>query len=353
MIHARTRPARIRWLVLAAVAALSLTLTSPVAGADEPLADEVTAWCRGSVYVWNVDPLEAVPASIEWWLAGRCMGYAHLDYGDTWREVNDIWSIDAYGRGFGTCESFEASGQGTWDWGWGSSSGLENIAIQHKTGALWMQFDMNWPEGSGDLVAATPGVCSESSWSGDSSFQFDGFFTLAKEDVEEMAGLVDLEDPSFASDGCELARGDRVVENTVLGVRQAVWVHQPSTDELWVCARVEDDTGEGYGGRLEITPTGLDPQVTGGVAEPEVDSASAECTNASGNDAPGTRPIAFGGVGPVDYMLDAYLDDDEAWLCLQVGSTDTRVVVPLGGDTPEVSFGSVATWWPDEGTPTL
>lgn len=151
---------------------------------------------------------------------------------------------------------------------------------------------------------------------------------------------------------CQDAGGDRVIDSTAAGVRTFVYVHQPTTDEVWVCARVEETaTGEGYGGRLEATPADADPQVTGVPGIPSTDSDSTACTTTTPNDVPGSHPIAYGGVGSVDYMVDAYADDSEAWVCLQVGSSDHRVVVPLGSGSPDVQFGTVASWHPDEGAP--
>lgn len=160
-----------------------------------------------------------------------------------------------------------------------------------------------------------------------------------------------------ASDDCRLNGGERVVDSATQGVRTSVYLHQPSAGEVWLCGRVEDGvTGDGYGGRLELTPTDLEPDVDPGqVGVPDVDGNATACTTASGNQAPGARPLSQGGVGAVDYMIDAFVDDDQAWLCLRVGSQDVRVMVPLGVDeVPGVSVGgTVATWYPDEGTPGL
>lgn len=342
--------------MLAAVAALSVVLTSPVARADHSASGDIeapaTGHCYGETVAWW--DWDGSSSFLRWEVWALC-DFVIDGRAEVVSVPLEISGTAQQSGPEGYCALATGSGAGTL-----GSVHLEDADATIHTPSnrtLVMTFDHDaQPGGAGTAVFDTmfSGTYSGCFDDGGFGFYFDGMIHLAASDVEEMAELVDLEDPAFRqSDECRLSGGDRVVDSTVLGVRQAVWVHQPTADQLWICARVEDDTGEGYGGRLEVRPTGLDPQVTGGVAAPELDGASTACTTTKPNDAPGTRPIAFGGVGPVDYMLDAFLDGDEAWLCLQVGDTDTRVVVPLGGDTPGVSFGPVATWWPDEGTPTL
>jgi hypothetical protein len=146
--------------------------------------------------------------------------------------------------------------------------------------------------------------------------------------------------------------GQRVIDSTTQGVHSKLYVHQPSPDQVWVCTRVKDASGEGYGGKLVITPSGLDPDVIP-PGMPTTDAAASACTTTTTppNQVPGTHPLSYGGVGPVDYLVDAYANGSEAWLCLQVGLNDTRVKVPLGNPTPGASFGYAVTWYPDEGTP--
>ncbi len=137
-------------------------------------------------------------------------------------------------------------------------------------------------------------------------------------------------------------------------MRTFVYPYQPSSDETWVCARVEDTTsGEGFGGRLEVTPDGVVPSVSGGVSVPATDSNSTLCTATTDppNQVPGPHPISSGGILTVEYLLDAYAGGSEAWLCLQAGSTELRVVVPVEDPVPGVEFGTAVTWEPDEGTP--
>lgn len=174
----------------------------------------------------------------------------------------------------------------------------------------------------------------------------------------EPQDLLDLLPQGFnESDKCRFSGGTQVMDSTSLGVRVFVYVYQPSLDELWVCARVQDtNTGERYGGRLVVTPTELDPGVTGVWGVPTVDANSSACTTAPYNSVPGSHPIASGGIGPVDYMLDAYRggsSDNDVWVCLRAGAQKVRVVVPVLWDPvgAGVSTGTVAAWHPDPGTP--
>lgn len=166
--------------------------------------------------------------------------------------------------------------------------------------------------------------------------------------------LVDTVPSLRASDSCKANGGTRIVDTTSLGVESTLYTYQPSAEELWVCTRVEDTgSGDGAGGRLEVTPAGGAPSISGGPGDPSVDEASSACTTTTDppNQIPTTHPISHGGIGPVDYMIDAYSNDSEAWVCLQVDDTDARVVVPFDDPVPEVSFGTMVTWHPDEGTP--
>ena len=174
----------------------------------------------------------------------------------------------------------------------------------------------------------------------------------------EPQDLLDLLPPTInESNKCQSFGGTRVVDSTNQGVRVYAYVHQPSLDELWVCARVQDsNTGERYGGRLVVTPTELDPGVTGVWGVPTVDANSSACTSNPYNSMPGSHPIASGGIGPVDYMVDVYkhyyYSSDDYWVCLRAGAQKFRVVVPASDQIGAgVSTGTVAKWRPDPGTP--
>lgn len=120
----------------------------------------------------------------------------------------------------------------------------------------------------------------------------------------------------------------------------------------YVCVRVADTpTGNGYGGRLEITTGG------GGLPNPGVpttDTDSDECGVAPNNSAPPPRPLLKGQTAGVAYEVGIYQGpgmsgNGEVWVCLQAGSAQHRVKVPTGGlSTPGLP--NVA-WRPDTGTP--
>lgn len=159
----------------------------------------------------------------------------------------------------------------------------------------------------------------------------------------------------FNSDDCDTVYGgQQISDNTTQGLHSKLYVRQPTSDSLDVCVRVEQvPSGEGYGGKLSITPTGLVPDV-GDPMLPSQDANSTACTNTTPNLVPGSHPITAGGLGGVDYMIDAYASSSEAWLCLYVESTpptNIRVKVPLGNTVPPVTYGYAATWYPDPETP--
>lgn len=152
------------------------------------------------------------------------------------------------------------------------------------------------------------------------------------------------------SDDCKANGGERIVDGTTGGVTTMLYVDQPASDEVEVCVRVEDSSGDGYGGKLAVTPGELDPGVGGGV--PSTDGDSGACSSTTPNLVPGAHPVAHGGVSSVDYMIDVYANASEAWLCLEVDppGTNVRVKVPVG--VPGVTLGGdPVTWYPDDGTP--
>ncbi len=179
----------------------------------------------------------------------------------------------------------------------------------------------------------------------------------ATDPLLDLDPLIDFEpsDIRTPSQDCELNGGTRVVDSTTEGVYTKLYTHQPSSDEVWVCTRVEDTgSGDGYGGKLVIDSSGADPEISGGgVGTPSTDGDSTACTTTSDppNLVPGNHPIAHGGIGPVDYMVDAYANGQEAWLCLEADSAATRVVVPFEEPNPSVSLGTVIAWHPDEEPP--
>lgn len=366
--------ARPRWtatVVGLAVAVALLVVPSSPAEADHDEGPEVSApavvqcvnaylslqW-PGSVSSFFTDdpPQPQAARDFEWDMYGQC---AVLGDGSG-TALADV-TLQASGTGTGWCDLSEGlSGSGTL-----GGVHLEEISWEHVGRNFVFDFQHDaagsYTHGSAQNAwgtwAALAFDCLKNH--GDTHFNFHGLmFHLPASDAGD---LIDQEPPDDIEDNpsdlCRREGGDRIVNSTTQGVHTSVYVHQPSTGEVWLCGRVEDGvTGDGYGGRLEVTPTDPDPTIDPGESsEPDLDSNSTACTTAAGNDAPGSRPLSQGGIGPLDYMVDAYVGDDEAWLCVQAGSQDNRVMFPLGvGGTPGASVdGSVATWYPDDGTPTL
>ena len=185
--------------------------------------------------------------------------------------------------------------------------------------------------------------------------------------VGDDPGGVRVEPAGGYSSSCATNGGQRVLDNTVEGVHTFLYTRQPSATEVDVCFRAESGS-TGVGGMFVITPAtpgvrppGLSSVTLPGVGVPSNDSDSLACatTTEPPNRVPGSHPMAFGGVGPVQYLVDSYLSDAEAWVCLQVGTeVDTRVVVPLtvsgtpgaSIDPGTVSIGYLVTFYPDSGT---
>jgi hypothetical protein len=166
-----------------------------------------------------------------------------------------------------------------------------------------------------------------------------------------------------------LHNGDqRVADNTVEGVRTFVYTSQPSVQETDVCFRAAT-ASQGFGGLVKIAPAA--PSVTGvqvpspglsSLGTPSSDTNSLACTTTTSpaNQVPGLHPMAHGGIATVSYLFDTYLNGSAAWACIQVGSTNVRVVVPIGAPsqptvaglgTPLVVSAYVVTFYPDPGTP--
>lgn len=147
--------------------------------------------------------------------------------------------------------------------------------------------------------------------------------------------------PEGPSAGCT---SNLLLNTTVQGVRSKLLVQQVSSNETWVCIRA-DISGQGYGGRLEIVaPSAGTPVVT----LPTTDSAANACWTTAGNTLPGTHP-AVQMDAPTHLYIDAYRSGNQTWVCVESGSSGTRVVLtdPSGGG---VGIPTVR-WLPDPGTP--
>ena len=97
----------------------------------------------------------------------------------------------------------------------------------------------------------------------------------------------------------------------------------------------------------------IDTSAGAGGGTPTTDTNSQACTTTPGNQAPGGlngHPIdegEFGNPGTfshVHYVIDAYADSDEVWICLDIengldpNDFHRRIVIPLpsGGGTPDI-----------------
>lgn len=177
-------------------------------------------------------------------------------------------------------------------------------------------------------------------------------------------GVVDTSTAGAYSASCLANGGETVADNTVEGVHTFVAVDNQSPNEVDVCFRAESG-GTGVGGMIAITPAapsvtppGVSNVTLPGLGVPSTDGNAQACTTTTSpaNQVPGTHPIATGTVVSVSYLLDAYLNDTQAWVCLRVGTAvDTRIVVPISvPGTPgatlypgSVSVGYVVTFYPD------
>lgn len=401
--------ARPRWSAGLAALTIALLLAAGLAAVPASASDTeqnspappATAVCTGVADVWHVDGPQGTEVQDK-----EGITYPTTSNGTAQPPRNFAWRLTT------TCEFTAADGNivdtgdldvSGWANGWCGSSRAEppkgmdddstktlsnGVEIENNRGTFtqtnrnWVVhvWDIRWENigrslaldlrhdaGSNEEPDGAPGAAEADLIGGEedcaTNFGATTFDTIIAVEflpgTDDAGDLIDQEPPKEderESDGCRLQGGDRIVDSTTAGVRTSVYVHQPDTGEVWLCGRVDDGSGEGYGGRLELTPTEADPQLEGVPGVPEVDGQSLACTDAADNDAPGPRPLAHGGIGTADYLFDIYVAEDgsEAWVCVQVDSQDTRVIVPLGDDGgPGVSFGSVATWYPDEGTPSL
>lgn len=142
------------------------------------------------------------------------------------------------------------------------------------------------------------------------------------------------------------------LHETTTPVYSKLTTYQPNPTTTYVCVRVADTpTGNGYGGRLEITTGG------GGLPNPGLPTTDGdfdECGVAPNNSAPGPKPLVKGATAGVAYEVGIYQGPGvsgtgEAWVCLGAGPAQHRVRVPTGG-TGLPGLPNVV-WRPDTGTP--
>lgn len=147
--------------------------------------------------------------------------------------------------------------------------------------------------------------------------------------------------PPGPSTGCT---SNLLLDTTIQGVHGKVLVQQTSSTETWVCIRAENGT-QGLGGRLELVSA---TPGTPGVTLPTTDSDGDACWTTAGNSIPGTHPALKVDV-PVHFYVDAYRSGNQTWICIESGTSGTRVLLT----DPTVGGGGIPSvrWLPDPGTP--
>jgi hypothetical protein len=227
-------------------------------------------------------------------------------------------------------------GSGTWRGQWSGSPGSFDYRIEFTNGdgLMYIPDSATVPSGHVRIRPVPPGNCVTTSVS---AFEVLGTFGAAIPDV-----LPD-EVPEILPPGTREASADcapptlDVIDTPVAGGHLRLRVKQAGPSAVWVCVRVAAG-GLSEGGKLTLTLPGL-----GGGGIPSVDSDSAACGTAPNNQAPGPHPILGpGSVGGQQVLLDTWSSGGEAWVCAELGTTNTRVKIAV----PGVSGGGV-TWEPD------
>lgn len=199
-------------------------------------------------------------------------------------------------------------------------------------------------------TAGTRNFIAAMSWWDDPNYET--WWWMAQSDIATGTWVDPLPpSSSIASSACDA--GLQVVDSTNEGVRVKVYTRQPSNQETDVCLRVSNGTnGVGFGGEFVITPAL--PSVQNIPGPPTRDSNSTACSTTTPNGVPGSHPASGGGIGGVTYSVDAYSAANAAWVCLSVGSTNIRVVVPISVPSPFVPPPSAqVNFVPDPGTPDI
>jgi hypothetical protein len=136
---------------------------------------------------------------------------------------------------------------------------------------------------------------------------------------------------TYPSDDCA---GGEVAKGWTGGAYSRVNWTEPDPKTDLVCFRADRGTS-GWGGRIRLDRS------TGLPGTPYTDTNAALCGSTTGNTAPGPHPILSGFVGdPSDpptylpYLFDTYSSAAAGtWVCVKLGSTQARLVVPGAGGT--------------------
>lgn len=145
--------------------------------------------------------------------------------------------------------------------------------------------------------------------------------------------------PRYPSDDC--AAGTTYEDGYVGGVYTRLRTTQVAPGTTAVCFRAETG-GLGLGGKVTFAG-GSTPSPTA----PSVDGDASACATTSGNDLPPPHPVFSGSLGdPADpstyvpFAVDLYASASYGGVCLTVGTTGRRVLVPVPqtGAPPAVTF---------------
>lgn len=150
-----------------------------------------------------------------------------------------------------------------------------------------------------------------------------------------------------SSSDCETVAGNTTVLDGFAGDAYVrVRTARPSADKTWVCFRIDNGTSIRQGGLIEV-----DTEVSTNL--PSTDGNNEACSTTSPNFAPEPHPIADFSIGdetqPIHtpIKLDTFRNNEQAWVCVRVGSQRVRVIVPL----PNAQIPSL-TYFPDAGDET-
>lgn len=137
---------------------------------------------------------------------------------------------------------------------------------------------------------------------------------------------------SVASDACT-APTLTVVDGYVGAVYERLRVEQLSPTLFMVCYRVDDEGLYYAGGSVMLTDNAPF------VSTPTVDSNAQACSTTAGNTVPGPHPAVAGTLLNAPLLIDSYASSDSLWFCLQYGSEQERLNVPVpGGGTPSAQY---------------
>jgi hypothetical protein len=151
------------------------------------------------------------------------------------------------------------------------------------------------------------------------------FFPLAA--VAAMMSLSGcLQDVPQLSETCTqpTSMNDGFFENRSVFFRVSTQTSPTDPQTSWICYRVKVPNNPETAGRIDVKSTS-----GANVGPVTTDTNSRACATPTDNIVPAPHPVESGAVGDVSFYVDAYSNLNTAWLCVEVGSTKERVVVPI------------------------